>query len=81
MLRARLAKRMGWYPASELSIQIGTAFAVLFLIASVPLRAPTLGMVGAFLRVALATERRRLWWMMANDLGWRVQWQRPRWGV
>jgi Zn-dependent protease len=62
VLRALLAKRMGWVPASKLAMQIGKAFGWVFLITGVIYRSPSLLMVGGFLFVAIASERRRLVW-------------------
>jgi Zn-dependent protease len=60
VLRAFLAKRMGFLPASRLAVKIGRVFAWVFLVAAVAFRHPSLFLVGAFLHVALNAERERL---------------------
>jgi len=60
VLRALLAKRMGWLPASKLAMTIGYGFAVLFVVLGLVLWAPTIIAVGAFLFVALRQEKERL---------------------
>ncbi|MCB9683626.1 MAG: M50 family metallopeptidase [Alphaproteobacteria bacterium] len=60
VLRAVLAKYMGFIPASRLAVRIGRGFAWVFLIAAFPLRSLNLALVGAFLHVALNSEKERL---------------------
>jgi Zn-dependent protease len=60
VLRSVLAKWLGWEEASRLSLKIGRVFAWLFLLAGLPLKSPSLLMVGAFLHVALNAERAQL---------------------
>jgi len=65
VLRAVLTKWMGFIPASRLSVRIGRVFAWGFLIGGVYWYNPGLLMVGAFLHVALNSEKARL-----IDLNW-----------
>ncbi|MFT5454886.1 MAG: Zn-dependent protease [Myxococcota bacterium] len=67
VLRAALASRMGFVPASKLAIRIGTVFAWLFLIVGLYTWTPSLVMVGGFLHVALRIERNRLIWTNYRD--------------
>jgi Zn-dependent protease len=60
VLRALLARRMGWVPASMLAIRIGRGFAWAFLGLGLVFFHPGLLMVGAFLHVALNAEKQRL---------------------
>lgn len=60
VLRAVLARRMGWMPASRLAIRIGRVFAWLFIFSFPLIGSPTLPLVGMFLHVALNSERERL---------------------
>jgi Zn-dependent protease len=60
VLRAVLAKNMGFLPASRLAVKIGRVFAWAFLVLSVYFRHPSLFLVGLFLHVALNGERERL---------------------
>jgi Zn-dependent protease len=60
VLRAVLARRMGWMPASRLAIRIGRVFAWVFILSFPVLGSPTLPLIGVFLLVALHTERERL---------------------
>lgn len=62
VLRAALASRIGFLPASKLAIRVGIVFAWLFLALGLYLWSPSLLMVGGFLHVALAIERNRLVW-------------------
>jgi len=71
VLRALLARRMGWVPASMLAIRIGRGFAWAFLGLGLVLFHPGLLMIGAFLHVALNTEKQRLVHMV---------WERKRTG-
>ncbi len=71
VLRALLARRMGWVPASMLAIRIGRGFAWLFLFLGVVLYHPGLLMIGAFLHVTLNAEKQRLVHMV---------WERKRYG-
>ena len=71
VLRALLAKRMGWVPASMLAIRIGRGFAWLFILAGVLFFHPGLVMVGAFLHFTLNSEKQRLVHMV---------WERKRYG-
>jgi Zn-dependent protease len=75
VLRALLAKWMGFIPASRLSVRIGRVFAWGFLIGGVYWSNLGLLMVGAFLHVALNSEKARL-----IDLHWqRTTGQQPWW--
>lgn len=65
VLRAALSTRMGWFRASDLAMKIGTFFAWVFIVAGVVLVSPSLLLVGGFLHVAIASERRRMVWMWA----------------
>lgn len=60
VLRALLARRMGWMPASRLAVKIGRVFAWVFLGLGLYLWHPSLLLVGAFLHVALNAEHARL---------------------
>jgi len=60
VLRALLARRMGWVPASMLAIRIGRGFAWAFLVLGVAFFHPGLFMIGGFLHVALNAEKQRL---------------------
>lgn len=60
VLRAALARRMGWMPASRLAIRIGRVFAWLFILSLPVIGSPTLPLVGMFLHVALNAEKERL---------------------
>jgi len=71
VLRALLAKRMGWVPASMLAIRIGRAFAWLFIVGGIALFHPGLVMIGAFLHFTLNAEKQRLVHMV---------WERKRYG-
>lgn len=65
VLRATLATRMGWFRASDLAMRIGKAFAWVFLVVGVVTFQPGLVLMGGFLHVAIASERRRLVWEWA----------------
>lgn len=60
VLRATLARRMGFLPASRLAVRVGRVFAWAFLALGVGWKHPSLFLVGAFLHVALNAERERL---------------------
>lgn len=60
VLRAILARRMGFLPASKLSVRIGRAFAVAFVAGGLWMVHPTLVLVGLFLFVALRNEEEQL---------------------
>jgi Zn-dependent protease len=60
VLRAVLARHMGWMPASRLAIRIGRVFAWVFIFSLPIVGSPTLPLVGIFLHVALNAERERL---------------------
>lgn len=60
VLRAFLARRMGFLPASRLAVKIGRVFAWAFLVIGAWFWHPTLFLVGLFLHVALNAERERL---------------------
>jgi len=62
VLRAALSTRMGWFRASDLAMRIGKGFAWAFLIFGVLSFQPGMLMMGGFLLVAIASERRRLAW-------------------
>lgn len=64
VLRALLARRMGWFPASRLAIRIGRGFAWVFLLAGMVTWSPSFLLVGAFLHYALTAEKQRLVWMV-----------------
>ena len=82
VLRALLARKMGFLPASRLAVRIGRAFAWLFLVTGAlwPLLTGatlphfSLLLVGGFLIVALRSEEARL-----VDLYWRSVTGRPAW--
>ena len=65
VLRALLATRMGWMRASNLAIRIGTGFAWAFIAFALVSGQWNLGLLGVFLLVALAAERRRM-----VDIAW-----------
>ncbi len=60
VLRALLARRMGWLPASRMAVKIGRVFAWVFLPVGVYWQQPSLVLVGIFLHVALNAEKKRL---------------------
>jgi Zn-dependent protease len=60
VLRATLARRMGWMRASRLSVRIGRVFAWGFLAGGWWWTNPSLMLVGLFLHVALNAEKARL---------------------
>jgi Zn-dependent protease len=60
VLRAVLARYMGFLPASRLAIQIGRVFAVLFIGAGLWQGIISLVLVGGFLLMALQQEKERL---------------------
>jgi Zn-dependent protease len=60
VLRALLARRMGFLPASKLSVRIGRVFAVAFVAGGLWMVHPTLVLVGLFLFVALRNEEEQL---------------------
>ncbi len=60
VLRALMARSMGFLPASRLAVKIGRGFAWGFMILAIYLWHPSLFLVGAFLHVALNSERERL---------------------
>lgn len=82
VLRALLARRMGYVPASMLSIRIGRAFAWIFLLVGVVLPHPGLLLVGAFLHLALSSEKKRLVEMIwERQRQGSTNWRDPRpWG-
>lgn len=65
VLRAALSTRLGWFRASDLAMRIGKGFAWAFIAAGVVWFSPSLLLVGGFLLVAIASERRRMVWMWA----------------
>lgn len=67
VLRAALSRRYGWYRATDLAMKIGRVFAWLFTIGGVLMFSPSLLLVGLFLHVSLAAERRRVVWMWTYD--------------
>ncbi|NCG20583.1 MAG: Zn-dependent protease [Rhodobacterales bacterium] len=71
VLRALLATRMGWVPASYLAIRIGRGFAWLFLALSAYTWSVNWLMMGIFLHVALNAEKQRLIYLV---------WERTRRG-
>ena len=60
VLRALLARRMGWLPASRLAVKIGRAFAWAFIPLGLYWQHPSLVLVGIFLHIALNAEKKRL---------------------
>ncbi|MEQ1571462.1 MAG: site-2 protease family protein [Myxococcota bacterium] len=60
VLRALLAKRMGWLPASRLAVRVGRVFAWGFIVVGVWWGDFSLPLMGAFLHLALNSERERL---------------------
>jgi Zn-dependent protease len=60
VLRALLARRMGFLPASKLSVRIGRTFAVAFVAGGLWFVHPSLLLVGLFLFVALRSEEEQL---------------------
>jgi stage IV sporulation protein FB len=60
VLRATLARHMGWMRASRLAVRIGRGFAWLFLVGGWWWSNPSLMLVGVFLHVALNAEKARL---------------------
>jgi len=60
VMRALLAKWMGWLPASRLAVRIGRVFAWGFIAFGVVYGHPTLPLIGIFLHVALNSEKERL---------------------
>lgn len=60
VLRALLAKRMGFLPASRLAVRVGRVFAWGFIAFGLFRFWPSLVLMGAFLLVALHQERERL---------------------
>jgi Zn-dependent protease len=75
VLRALLARRMGFLPASRLAVRIGRVFAWLFIAVGVLRFWPSLLMVGIFLLAALHQEKERLVWMTWQ----RAHNRRPPW--
>lgn len=75
VLRAVLARRMGFLPASRLAVQIGRGFAWVFTVVGIVQVWPSLLMVGLFLHVALQQEKERLVWMTWE----RATRRRPPW--
>ena len=63
VLRAVLSKRYGWYRATDLAMKVGKVFAWIFTVGGVLTFSPSLVVVGLFLHVTLASERRNLVWM------------------
>jgi Zn-dependent protease len=81
VLRAALSTRMGWFRASDLAMRIGKGFAWAFIAIGVLTFSPGLLLVGGFLHVAIASERRRLAWLWAyarDEAGYRefIRWAR-----
>jgi Zn-dependent protease len=60
VLRALLARRIGFFPASRLSVTIGRAFAAAFVAGGLWFVHPSLVLVGLFLFVALRSEEDQL---------------------
>lgn len=60
VLRALLAKRMGWLPASRLAIRIGRVFVWVFVAAGLWTQQWELLLLSAFLHVSLNAEKERL---------------------
>jgi Zn-dependent protease len=77
VLRALLTRPLGFVRASFLSMRIGTGFAALFLVGGAVSGNWSLVLVGGFLLVAIAGERRRLRELLAR--GWRGPFVRPVW--
>lgn len=77
VLRAALAGKLGWLPATELAIRIGRGFAWAFLGLGVLTWRLDLVFMGGFLLFALNAERRHLTWVSSR--GPRGAWARgPR---
>lgn len=72
VLRAALTVPLGYVRASLVAMNIGRAFALLFLVAGFIWWAPSLVLVGGFLLVAIAGERRRLAWQVGQRPWWRA---------
>jgi len=60
ILRATLARRMGWLPASRLSVKIGRVFAWGFIVLGLVRFMPSLVLLGGMLLVALRAEHNHL---------------------
>jgi Zn-dependent protease len=60
VMRALLAKKMGWLPASRLAVRVGRVFAWGFIVFGAAYGYYTLPLIGVFLHVALNSERERL---------------------
>lgn len=64
ILRALLATRLGYVPASRLAMRVGRLFAWGFLGVGIVAWLPSLILVAGFLHLALTAERRRLDWFV-----------------
>ncbi len=67
VLRAGLAMRMGWEPASRIAIQVGTFFAWTFVFGGMLTGWWSLALVGGFLLFALPIERSQLHSLSPED--------------
>lgn len=77
VLRALLAGRLGWLPATELSLRIGRVFAWAFVGLGVFTTSWNLLLIGGFLLFAISAERQRLMWVSTH--GGAAPWTRgPR---
>jgi Zn-dependent protease len=74
VLRAFLAGRMGWLPATELALKIGRGFAFAFLGIGLLSWSLNLLFIGGFLLFAIRAERERLMWVSSH--GPRPDWTR-----
>lgn len=66
ILRATLATHLGWVAASQLSIRLGSLFAVVFVAVGLATGTWSLALVGGFLLLVLRVERYRLAMMLAQ---------------
>lgn len=76
VLRAALSTRMGWLPATELSLRVAGYFAWAFIGLGVLTTSLNLLFIGGFLHFAIASERRRVRWSAHH--GEPPSWTRPR---
>ena len=78
VLRALLATQIGWVRASDLAIKIGSGFAWVFVGLGLLSGSFNLVLIGGFLLIALAAERRRLAAMVWERAGrgW-TNWAEP----
>ena len=67
MLRALLARRMGWFDASRTAMQVGRGFAWLFIVLGLYLRSVSSVLTGVLLLGALRMEHQRIAWLWAYE--------------